>query len=129
MTSLVYGLLFASVLSSNASSYPNYQPQHDDKLVEKILLERIEKHENELVSKIDINSLCQEVQSIIDKGIKRKTFTQLKEWDYLRLFDHEYTLHHKNIVCPNIERDKFEVIITQKITDKLVGTDVDLVLK
>jgi hypothetical protein len=113
MTSLVYGLLFASILSSSPTSFPSDRPSLPPDYVDKLILERIENHENELVKKININSLCQQVQQMINDGIKRKKFGDINVYDFLRYHDREYKLIHPLLICHEINH-KFEIFSTQR---------------
>lgn len=132
MTSLIYGLLFASVISSPSNSCSTLEERKLERIsneVDKLLVERAQKHENQLVEKINIPSLCNEIQHMMEQGIKRKHFSEINHlWDYMRSMDQEARLHHPKIECPGIPRESFDVITIQKLANSkgFIGTNIDL---
>lgn len=124
MTSLVYGLLFASILSSQTAHHVDAdRPRFPPDYVDQMILQKIETHENELVQKIDMSSMCQQVQQMMNEGIKRKKFGQIKVYDFLRYHDKEYQLNHPLLVCPEIKR-KFQIYSTQRLNN--FSTDIEI---
>lgn len=76
MTSLVYGLLFASILSSQTAHHVDTdRPRFPPDYVDQMILQKIETHENELAQKIDMSSLCQQVQQMMnEKSLVKSKF-------------------------------------------------------